>query len=163
MFKVDCWKEEKELYRKPTTVLHETIRNFGGNFVAPKSVDNFQLRNHRWEVTDPTEEDEKEMRGVTHDSTLRTQCLKLTGRRRKQDVMRREGGGSLTIKALHSITKRRQLTVPSKQHHINEHGSVPGDTSLKECGILAHIHAVVELEHLIFLSGETVKILHAYF
>lgn len=77
--------------------------------------------------------------------------------------MGREGGGSLTIKILHSIIKRRQLTVPPKQYYTNEQGSVPGDTSMKECGILAHIHAVVEWEHLIFPSGETVKILHAYF
>lgn len=47
--------------------------------MAPKSVDNFQLRNHRLEVIDPAEEDEKEMRRVTDDSALRTQYLKLTG------------------------------------------------------------------------------------
>lgn len=34
---------------------------------------------------------------------------------------------------------------------------------MKECGIPAHIHAVVEWKHLIFLSSETAKILHAYF
>ena len=46
-------------------------------------MDNFQLRNHCLEVIDPTEEDEKEMRRVIDDSVLRTQCLKLTGRRWK--------------------------------------------------------------------------------
>lgn len=160
---MDCWKEEKQLYIKPKTVLHETIWNFCGNFVAPKSVANFQLRNHCLEVIDPAEEDEKEMRRVIDDSALRTQCLKLTGWRWKHDVMGRERGGSLTIKVLHSIIKRKAAGCAiqvvlykrawiSTRRHFNE-----------ECGILAPIHAVVEWEHLIFLSGETAKILHAYF
>lgn len=57
-----CWpcsrwsvERRRELNIKPQTVLSETIQNFCGNFVAPKSTDSLQLGHLFWEAVDCTD------------------------------------------------------------------------------------------------------------
>ena len=69
------WSVErrKKLNTKPPTVLSETIQNFCGNFVAPKSTDSLQLGNHFWEAVGCTDGAEIGVRDKCDDST--PECL----------------------------------------------------------------------------------------